>query len=149
MSALRGGKPNTVAEALEGGLKAGPPAGPGTFKAKDIAFGVNEDLAYFRGEAKIGIDLKTIGDEPLLNAIFRGVDETVSAGGTIRFNLDRMDLKAAFKPGIATDRFGKDVFESYTSRELRRVLSEYSEHARFYLGGAEVSLKQVRKMAGL
>ena len=63
--------------------------------------------------------------ETLVDGIFRLIDDTVAAGGKIRFNLDGVDTVAAFDPT-------SDKYNTVTSRELRYVVEKHRDSVRFY-----------------
>ena len=69
--------------------------------------------------------------ETLVDGIFRLIDDTVAAGGKIRFNLDGVDTVAAFDPT-------SDKYNTVTSRELRYVVEKHRDSVRFYEKGGNV-----------
>ena len=113
---------------------------PGNFGEEDMALGLHEftkPTASFPGKAKTGFTIKQNPGESLIDSIFRNIDETVAAGGKIRFNVD-----SPFDPKKAFDT-ADSRYSSYTSQELRYVLQNHSGNVVFYQNGQAVSRAQL------
>ena len=72
----------------------------------------------------------------MIASIFRNIDETVAAGGKIRFNVD-----APFNPTKAFDTSpaNSSNYNSYTSQELRYVMQKHPNHVVFYRDNKEIT----------
>jgi phosphatidylserine/phosphatidylglycerophosphate/cardiolipin synthase-like enzyme len=80
-----------------------------------------------------GIDVPVPRGGDFWTAIIDAIDQTVASGGRIRFNLDGVDIEAAFDPS------NTELYNSYTSRELRYALKAHPRGVDYYLGGYRVS----------
>lgn len=113
---------------------------PGAFNAEDVALGVHEHLPVFKGNAKIGTDFPT--PNGLWEGIKAGIDQTVAAGGKIRFNLDGIRISDAMNPNSTALVPGTNtrIYDTITSQELRYVMQNHRGSTVFYRNGEIVTL---------
>jgi hypothetical protein len=103
-------------------LQSAPATLAGNFASEDVALGVFEELEAFAGEAQTGNQLlrgvTRDASESLAESIINLVSDYIErTGGAIRFNLQGLDLRAAFDPS-------SPLYQTYTSEELRLVLAD-------------------------
>jgi len=112
---------------------------PGSFGSQDFALGVHEYLSTFRGNANYYGNVDGSGFASFQDAIFNAVDQTVANGGTLRFNLQGVDIDAALDPSV-----NPDIYNSYTSQELRYVIDNYPNNTVFYdSSGNVISIAEI------
>lgn len=115
-----------IAGTVVGGGGAGG-GGIGAFAATDFALGLQDYLHAFRGNANYYGNLDGSGFSDFMAAIFNAIDQTVANGGTIRFNLQGVNINAALDPSIDLE-----LYNSSTSQELRYVIDHYPNNTVFY-----------------
>lgn len=125
--------------------------GPGKYQfpaADDIAHPTDKAFAAFlSGREKSGSAMSTRGENARIRRATKlGMDFTVQQGGTVRFMLDKIDMKAVADKRNFKDEPWKDV----TGSELRylyrnRANKELMKGVQFYEGNAPVAAPWERR----